>query len=606
MNRWLISLVLVPLLASLAGCDRGPAPTPSTQPSASSATPAPAAAPMGELTLPEWNTDGLPLTLQTKVGNARYEVRQSPDDPRKLGNLGALYFVHGPAQGAVACFRRVTEVSPTDPSAWYCLARAYERAGDVQQASAAYDKTVEIEQDYVPARVRQAALFETSDPPRAQALFEQVLKDFPASPAAHLGLGRLALAAGRLDEAANQVRQALDLSPLYGAAHAAMAQILRQQGQAAEAARHERRAADEQNLAPRVDPLENVLLEKGLDARALVNAVVAEVQRGNVGQGEALLNVALDISPDSLAARNALGALRLVQERYDEAAAEFRRVLEQRPDHALARTNLAFALLKLKQPEEAERLLRAVLAEQPENLLALERFALLKKEQNKLDEAVAQIDTMLQAQPKDAALRVAVAELLLRLDQTAEARRLVEEAVQLRPKFAVAHHLLGALLRQAGDLAGAQRAWTAAVEADPTQSAARMELLRLAFQSKDYAGLERVARAALQSRLNAQDAEFFRNALAWVLATSPKAEQRQPEEAARLAEEVCRATQYTDFTRLDTLAAAYAAAGRFDEARQWQSEAVRLARAAGQAEAARKYAERLALYEAGQPYYEKE
>ena len=48
---------------------------------------------------------------------------------------------------------------------------------------------------------------------------------------------------------------------------------------------------------------------------------------------------------------------------------------------------------------------------------------------------------------------------------------------------------------------------------------------------------------------------------------------------------------------LDTLAAAYAANGQFDEAVHWQSQAVELAEEAEKED----YRRRLALYEAGQP-----
>jgi tetratricopeptide (TPR) repeat protein len=56
------------------------------------------------------------------------------------------------------------------------------------------------------------------------------------------------------------------------------------------------------------------------------------------------------------------------------------------------------------------------------------------------------------------------------------------------------------------------------------------------------------------------------NNLAWLLATSPDPSLRDPQRAVRLAETVCEATRYRLASALDTLAAAYAAANRLDDA----------------------------------------
>jgi tetratricopeptide (TPR) repeat protein len=57
-----------------------------------------------------------------------------------------------------------------------------------------------------------------------------------------------------------------------------------------------------------------------------------------------------------------------------------------------------------------------------------------------------------------------------------------------------------------------------------------------------------------------------KNNLAWLLATSEDPNIRNPSEAIRLAQQASRDTGYIDPSMLDTLAAAFASAGRFDEA----------------------------------------
>jgi tetratricopeptide (TPR) repeat protein len=96
------------------------------------------------------------------------------------------------------------------------------------------------------------------------------------------------------------------------------------------------------------------------------------------------------------------------------------------------------------------------------------------------------------------------------------------------------------------------------------------------------------------------------NGLAWILATSSNDAQRNGEEALRLAEKACELTQNSQHEYVDTLAAAYAELGRFEDAVAQAQEAIRLAEEAGQTEAVAAYRQRLALYEQKQPYREAE
>jgi tetratricopeptide (TPR) repeat protein len=94
--------------------------------------------------------------------------------------------------------------------------------------------------------------------------------------------------------------------------------------------------------------------------------------------------------------------------------------------------------------------------------------------------------------------------------------------------------------------------------------------------------------------------ERLLNNVAWLLATAPDPQVRAPARAVQLAkraQDVAGATPAT----LDTLAAAYAAGGRFGEAARAQREALRLEEAAGGA-AAGAYRERLAGYAAGRAF----
>ena len=94
------------------------------------------------------------------------------------------------------------------------------------------------------------------------------------------------------------------------------------------------------------------------------------------------------------------------------------------------------------------------------------------------------------------------------------------------------------------------------------------------------------------------------NNLAWLLATHRQAKFYNPNEAIRLAEQACNLTNYERPEFLDTLAVAYAAAGRFNQAIETAEKAIKIDEITSQAELAEEIRERLKLYRAKQPFIE--
>jgi tetratricopeptide (TPR) repeat protein len=92
--------------------------------------------------------------------------------------------------------------------------------------------------------------------------------------------------------------------------------------------------------------------------------------------------------------------------------------------------------------------------------------------------------------------------------------------------------------------------------------------------------------------------------LAWIRAAHPQAEFRDGAEAVRLAQRACELTSYQAPAPLETLAAAYAEAGHFDDALAIAEKARQLALAAGQPELAERPLKMLKLFTDRKPYRE--
>jgi Tfp pilus assembly protein PilF len=92
------------------------------------------------------------------------------------------------------------------------------------------------------------------------------------------------------------------------------------------------------------------------------------------------------------------------------------------------------------------------------------------------------------------------------------------------------------------------------------------------------------------------------NHLAWLLAATENANSRNPSEAVKLAQQACKLTAYKQPQLLDTLAVAYAAADRYNQAIETAQRAIDLAETANQKDLAEEIRSRLQLYKQNQPY----
>jgi len=114
---------------------------------------------------------------------------------------------------------------------------------------------------------------------------------------------------------------------------------------------------------------------------------------------------------------------------------------------------------------------------------------------------------------------------------------------------------------------------------------------------------------AVAATLSVSDRFSFRTAvqhadLAWVLATSPDAAQRDGALAVKLAEDACLQTQYRQPGMVATLAAAYAEAGRFNEALGAAQLACTLASQSGDQNLLQQYQAMQRRYLQHEPYHQ--
>jgi tetratricopeptide (TPR) repeat protein len=175
------------------------------------------------------------------------------------------------------------------------------------------------------------------------------------------------------------------------------------------------------------------------------------------------------------------------------------------------------------------------------------------------------------------------------------------KALQVGKNFTPAYVSLGAALIDAEKTDEAIGYLTKAIQLDPKSALAYGELGRAMAQTGKIN--EAIALFEKAHRLEPDWVSPI-NALAWHLATHNDDKIRNPTKAVQLAKRACELTNNEDPGTLDTLAAAYAAAGRFSQAIETAEKALELCQSSEQNTLKEEIKNRLVLYKAGKPYIE--
>ncbi len=205
----------------------------------------------------------------------------------------------------------------------------------------------------------------------------------------------------------------------------------------------------------------------------------------------------------------------------------------------------------------------------------------------------------IQARPDNARARNNYATSLMARGRSAEAIPHLRAAVAARPDFADAHTNLGVALCTTGQCDAGIGELRRALAIDPDYAAAYRNLAEAyATRGRMSSAVENYT-AALQRRPD--DVELL-NRVAWILATTPDDRLRDGTRARAFAERAVTLTGRRDAVSLDSLAAALAELGRFDEAAAIAGEALAAARASGNTAMLPELELRLALYQRGERF----
>ncbi len=418
-----------------------------------------------------------------------------------------------------------------------------------------------------------------------ESLFRRTIEGNPGCWMAYCNLGGVLAESGRIPEAIKQYQEALRLRPNNHQARNNLAVDLARCGRTQE-------AFEQYQEALRINPdypLAHYNLANLLAASRRIPEAIQHYQQ------------ALRLKPDYPEARYNLGIALAGSGRNSEAIEEYQKALQLKPDYPEAHVNLGIALTRAGRTEEAIQHHQEALRLRPDFPEAHNNLGVALAGSGRMPEAVKQYREALRLKADYVEAYRNLGDALARMGKPSEAVVQYREALRLQPDRSETRVTLGLALAACGKTAEAIEEFRQALRLTPDYPEAHGNLGNALL--KVEAIPEAVAHFRQALRLKPDWPQCLNN-LAWLFATHPEAKYRDGAEAVRLAERACALTTNSDATMLDTLGAAYAEAGRFEDAAKAARRALELSVAAGQGATAEDIRKHLKCYEAGRPWRE--
>jgi tetratricopeptide (TPR) repeat protein len=282
-----------------------------------------------------------------------------------------------------------------------------------------------------------------------------------------------------------------------------------------------------------------------------------------VSQAVNYFNDALKREPNNAWAYNLRGLVREQQGDFQGAIGDFTQAIRNDAQMAVAYNNRGIAYDRSGDPKHAVADYSEAIKIDPSYAAAYNNRGLAHANQGELKQAIADFD----------------------------------QAIRFDSKFAVARNNRGVVYDQTGNLARAEQDFSGAIQLDPKFAEAygnRGNILRR--QGKYEQALKDFDQAV---KFAPNDGAGYNNR-AWLLATCPDEKHCDGKAAVTAATKACELSKWKNPDWLDTLAAAYARAGDFDEAAKYESQAIEHAPEAQRSD----MNARLELYRSGKAYQE--
>jgi tetratricopeptide (TPR) repeat protein len=315
------------------------------------------------------------------------------------GKLGQIYHAYALISPAHDCYLNASLLAPKDFRWTYLVAKLDHQQGRFEDAIRRYRVARTLRSDYVAVPVNLGNIFlELNHLEEASASFKEALAIDKNNPAAHYGLGQIALSSRNYAEAIQHFDATLTQVPSANRVHYSLAMAYRGLGDVEKVKAH---LALQGSVGVRVtDPLVDGLQD------------LIEGERVHLARGK----------------------LAFEAKRYAEAAEEFRKAVLASPNSVVARINLGATLSQLGDQTGAIEQFEEALRLDPGRVNAHYNLAILLAGQNKHEQAIAHLQSALAVDPNDTSVQFLLSSELVKAGRCREAielqRRMILVAEQ--------------------------------------------------------------------------------------------------------------------------------------------------------------------------------
>ena len=349
-------------------------------------------------------------------------MAQNSNDGQVLALMGQASLQAGHADTGILYLERGARTDPANQALQMELAAGYATAGNLGHAIGLLEKMPETKQgdygrellliltqmrkgdsDSALAQARKLLASRPNDPdvyslagsvymaagqlPRAREHFERALQLAPDNLAILMNLGRLAVREGKQDDAQARFERVLAVSPGNLNAALALAQLsgLRHDPAGAKQWLERASAANPKALEPKL-----LLVRQCLET-------------GDFDQARTLATDLARAEPENAEVHNVLGVVQMVDRKYEEAVASFRKAVAAAPNSPNFSYNLARAQVARQDFGEAKKLLAKTLELQPHHLRAVSTLAAIEMREGNATQALARARDLQQDKDKETA-----------------------------------------------------------------------------------------------------------------------------------------------------------------------------------------------------------